>query len=83
MGTCGDCNREMMDKEPCLTDKQIEFADGSVYDALPVGTRWTDGHCPDCWAPPEEMHHSGCDWEQCPKCNGQLLSCDCRTINHF
>jgi hypothetical protein len=23
------------------------------------------------------LHHLGCDWEECPRCAGQLLSCGC------
>lgn len=33
--------------------------------------------CGDCGAKEGEYHSDGCDIERCPKCNGQLLSCDC------
>jgi hypothetical protein len=26
---------------------------------------------------PGYFHHVGCDWEECPRCHDQLLSCDC------
>jgi hypothetical protein len=43
---------------------------------------YTDGreqplHCHDCSAMIGEYHHLGCDWEQCPNCEGQMLSCEC------
>lgn len=33
--------------------------------------------CHDCGAKPGENHKPGCDWERCPFCYGQLISCDC------
>lgn len=36
-----------------------------------------DKYCPDCIAKLGEYHMDLCDIEQCPKCGGQLLSCDC------
>jgi len=31
--------------------------------------------CPDCACKKGEYHHPGCDWEECPHCHNQLLSC--------
>jgi hypothetical protein len=33
--------------------------------------------CHDCNVVTGQLHHAGCDMEQCPKCGGQLLSCAC------
>lgn len=34
-------------------------------------------YCPDCTAAMGEYHYEHCDIEICPKCGGQLLSCNC------
>lgn len=34
-------------------------------------------YCGDCSAADGEFHGFGCDFEQCPKCGNQLISCDC------
>lgn len=34
-------------------------------------------NCPDCFCKEGEIHHRGCDWERCPFCGRQLISCDC------
>lgn len=33
--------------------------------------------CSDCGSKIGEFHHLGCDWERCPRCGMQLISCDC------
>ncbi len=33
--------------------------------------------CGDCGVPKGAVHHHGCDLEQCPACEAQLLSCGC------
>lgn len=39
-------------------------------------------NCHDCNAKVGEHHKSGCDTERCPKCGGQLISCDCFRIGN-
>jgi len=34
-------------------------------------------NCHDCNCKEGELHHPNCDWERCPFCGGQLLSCAC------
>lgn len=36
------------------------------------------GPCGDCGVKRDGWHHPGCDLQQCPRCRGQMLSCDCR-----
>ena len=47
--------------------------DGIIIDGLEFSKR----PCHDCAAVSGQYHCIGCDVEQCPKCKGQLLSCDC------
>lgn len=39
------------------------------------------GHfCGDCGEPTGKNHLEGCDIERCPRCKGQLLSCNCHFV---
>lgn len=33
--------------------------------------------CHDCGVTTGDFHKDGCDWEECPNCGRQLISCDC------
>jgi hypothetical protein len=55
--------------------------EGAFYRRLPFTSEphWlNDGaDCPDCAVSSGEFHLQGCDMEQCPRCFGQAISCDC------
>jgi len=40
---------------------------------------WNNRACHDCGADAGEYHHPGCDSEECPRCQGQYLTCSCVT----
>jgi len=38
---------------------------------------WPAGPCHDCAVLRGQYHVPGCDAEECPRCHGQAISCDC------
>lgn len=36
-----------------------------------------EAQCHDCGAGSSNYHHPGCDVEECPKCRGQMIWCNC------
>ena len=76
MSVCEDCNKEMLDVDTCDMTKVI--VDGEELDR---NTEYFDVNerCHDCniLNKPGNLHHLGCDMERCPKCKGQLISCNC------
>jgi hypothetical protein len=86
MAICTTCNREMKEAEGCSMNP-IPTVDGELTPVLfgsevdPIQKAYyADGsprRCDDCGALPANYHHPGCDIEECPRCSGQLLSCDC------
>jgi hypothetical protein len=83
MGICISCQKEMMDVSimTCEGNTAIEYPDGSDLPKIPFNPKElhlpTWHRCPDCNVAPGGHHHSNCDYEKCPKCGGQLISCDC------
>ena len=91
MATCRTCQQEMQTADTC-TAKVVIFSDGTSYtpirwapsieldDFERLGLRWKRDarrRCHDCGVAAGGVHHPGCDQELCPKCNGQLIGCDC------
>jgi hypothetical protein len=83
MSICKVCNKEMMDPEvaTCEAHTLVEYPDGTSLPSAPFDPKklhfpqWF--RCPDCNVVPGGKHHFNCDHEECPKCGGQLISCDC------
>jgi hypothetical protein len=77
MVKCDACNIEMTNSVSCKTYPYIKL-DGKIYKR---NTTYFDvnKHCHDCGILNKKgnIHHNGCDMERCPKCKGQLISCDC------
>jgi hypothetical protein len=65
---------------------RLVITTGGAFAPIPFGEErrggggWAEGHlrCHDCGARPGHFHHPGCDVEECPRCRGQLISCDCQ-----
>ncbi|MBI2893066.1 MAG: hypothetical protein HYY06_05905 [Deltaproteobacteria bacterium] len=89
MAICDWCREEMLDVEGCSGNAVVEFPDGSTKPSIPYGEErrcggpgkpWAPGpgqRCHDCHVAVGERHHPGCDWEECPRCGHQLISCGC------
>ena len=92
MAICPDCKQEMLEADSC-TFHSIISESGKVYDRhrfmdaedeamyrnLGIDYDFCESsiRCGDCGIRPGGLHHFGCDMERCPRCGGQLISCDC------
>ena len=79
MATCSRCNQDMLDDETvsCSANTEVEFPDGERVPASTLHFDEQGGRCRDCRIKHGGFHHPGCDVERCPRCGGQLISCDC------
>lgn len=81
MAICEYCGLEMLDKAivTCTANTRVVFGDGKKMPSLPYtrDDRPADHRCHDCGIALGGKHHPGCDIEECPRCHGQLLSCNC------
>lgn len=83
MAVCIKCGKETLDASviTCEGNEFVAYPDGEALPALAYDPRkhhfphWY--RCPDCNVAPGGKHHSNCDQEYCPRCGGQLISCDC------
>ena len=83
METCLRCKKKMSsaDVTTCEGYDSVKDPDGEVLEPVPYNPKelhlpnWY--RCPDCNIVPGGKHHANCDQEICPRCGGQLLSCDC------
>ena len=75
MAVCEYCKQEMTKADSCVV---VHLPiDGRNWLPEPFFAEYGEDRCGDCNVLPGGYHHPGCDREQCPKCNGQLISCDC------
>jgi len=64
-------------------------AEGRRFERVPYGreTFRNPGEakrepCRHCCTIGGRLHEPGCDYEECPKCTRQLMSCDCEFLGH-
>ena len=92
MATCEYCKKDMMKVKGCVesnfryangrTRSQVKFGDevrAQFYQDTAGGNqkKVSSIRCHDCNCALGEIHHTGCDVEECPRCHGQLIMCDC------
>jgi len=83
MAICKRCQKEMSDATvtTCEGNDYIQYPDGEAL--LPLAYNPRELHlpqwfrCPDCNIVPGGKHHPNCEYEHCPRCGGQLISCAC------
>ncbi len=63
----------------CENNRYVKFKDGSSFASFPFYPEniLLSLRCPDCNVRIGGYHHPGCEYEICPKCSGQLLTCGC------
>lgn len=72
---CNWCKKKM-NVGTCIGNTRIKFRDGKEFPAVPHNLI-DEENCHDCGVEAGGHHHPGCDMERCPRCKGQLISCDC------
>lgn len=76
MAKCEDCSLDMSTTSTCFI-REITIGDKEYQ----RNTEYFDVNerCHDCGIENKKgnIHHYGCDMERCPKCEGQIISCDC------
>ncbi len=80
MTMCTWCNLEQRKADGCAVTTIT--LDGVVFERIPhgLGRGWSPAvkRCGDCGAEPDNIHHPGCQYEECPKCgSAQMFACDC------
>lgn len=80
MAPCDYCHQEMTTAAECTDSTLLTFKDDRTHYARIPYPADQQTRCHDCNVLPGRLHHPGCDMELCPKCGGQLISCDCHLV---
>jgi hypothetical protein len=85
MAICDYCQQEMLGHVGCKPWPELQrIPYGSEMrfpEPRPLRASWPNIEaktCHDCGAGDGELHHPGCDMEECPMCGRQSISCGCR-----
>lgn len=68
---CPACSRDVRTAASC-DERPGAIVYGGEPHAAQIGL---PGRCPECGVNVGGFHHQGCDWELCPRCGTQLISC--------
>lgn len=78
MSKCPECEKDMLDKNVKSCTHKYILIKGKWYKR---NTTYFDVNdvCHDCGIENKRgnTHHFGCDIERCPRCKGQMISCNC------
>lgn len=70
-------------KEPHYRDADGEYKripyGHQTFMQIPEAKKTPCRHCDTIFG---KLHEPGCDYEQCPKCNRQIMGCACEFIGH-
>jgi hypothetical protein len=64
----------------CESENYAKIAYGDETFRDPVES--SHGPCRHCGTIKGKVHTHACDYEQCPRCNYQMMSCDCEFAGH-
>lgn len=68
---------------PAVIIEGIEFQRIRYGDEDGWGGDRRPTNCHDCAALPTQFHAEACDMETCPRCKGQILTCQCEAVPAF
>ncbi len=77
------CGEEMTPGNAGCRYTDFDNGDGIPHMRIPYGQEKRHkgpidtAPCHDCNVQPGGIHHIGCDWEECPTCGMQVISCSC------
>jgi hypothetical protein len=81
MAVCLDCHQEMLEADGCTARPTMVLGGRTfvpvVHGAERAFPRHFKGRCHDCGVAVGKRHHFGCDFEHCPRCARQIISCGC------